>query len=284
MAIQIKHAFISLKGDGTDATQVQPSNWNAAHSTSIASGNLVGRLSAGAGSFEEIPISAYMASLLAATDANALAGLLGIFETGDIKYTFKNAASDGWLLLPGGTALSIGNTGSGATLRANADTQALYTVIWNSVSNANAPVSGGRGASAAADFSAGKTLTIPNLVGRSPMGAGAGTLGLTARVLGTEYGEQTHAQTVAEMPSHRHGVFLTDPGHAHSTDANKLIPGGIFPGGGGYGPVGATINPAFTGITINDGLGNNNVTGLAGSGTAFNVIHPVMAMNVMVKL
>lgn len=284
MAIQIKHAFISLKGNGTDATLVQPSNWNAAHSTSIASGNLVGRLSAGAGSFEEIPISAYMASLLAATDANALAGLLGIFETGDIKYTFKNAASDGWLLLPGGTALSIGNTGSGATLRANADTQALYTVIWNSVSNANAPVSGGRGASAAADFSAGKTLTIPNLVGRSPMGAGAATAGLTARTIGAIYGEELHTLSAAEIP------LITSSGPALSVSVNS--PGNVITGnitnlflasGGGSviglsGGSGPTVVTS-TGFTAGQSVNSNNT-----GGAGHNTLHPVTALNVMVKL
>jgi len=34
MALIVKHEFVSAKGDGADATQVQPSNWNAAHTLS----------------------------------------------------------------------------------------------------------------------------------------------------------------------------------------------------------------------------------------------------------
>ena len=119
MTIQIKHAFTSAKGDGGDATQVQPSYWNASHSTSMASGQLIGRLTAGAGAFEEIPISAYMAGLLAAADAAGLAAVLGLFETGDVKYTFRTAASAGWLLMLGGTGSqfsTIGNAVSNAVL------------------------------------------------------------------------------------------------------------------------------------------------------------------------
>jgi len=50
MAVQIKHAFVSLKGDGSDLTQVQPSNWNANHVLTQATGKVLGRVTAGAGS------------------------------------------------------------------------------------------------------------------------------------------------------------------------------------------------------------------------------------------
>lgn len=284
MTILIKHAFVSAKGDGGDATLVRPSNWNAAHSTSMASGQIIGRLSAGVGAFEEIPISAYMAGLLASADAAALAGALGLFETGDVKYTFKNSAAAGWLLLTGGTALSIGSATSGATLRANADTQALYTLLWNNVADGQAPVSGGRGANAAADFAANKTLTIPNLVGRSPMGAGAATAGLSARALGITVGEETHVLTQTEMPAHYHGAGIYDPGHGHTSNISGV--GSSTTGGGGftvsaYGT--AVINNSFTGIRVQSANGLDT-TDTRGGGGAHNVIHPVTALNVMVKL
>lgn len=54
MAILITHTFVSAKADGGDATLVRPSNWNAALTTSMATGVLLGRTTAAAGAFEEI--------------------------------------------------------------------------------------------------------------------------------------------------------------------------------------------------------------------------------------
>lgn len=58
MAISITHTFVSAKVDGGDATLVRPSNWNAALTTSMATGKLLGRTTAAAGVFEEITPSA----------------------------------------------------------------------------------------------------------------------------------------------------------------------------------------------------------------------------------
>lgn len=57
MAISLKHTFVSAKTDGGDSTLVQPSNWNAEHSITMASGKLLGRYSASTGAVEEITIS-----------------------------------------------------------------------------------------------------------------------------------------------------------------------------------------------------------------------------------
>jgi hypothetical protein len=57
MTVSLTHAFVSPKSDGTDNTLVQPSNWNAQHTLSMAAGNLLGRATgAGAGAVTEIPI------------------------------------------------------------------------------------------------------------------------------------------------------------------------------------------------------------------------------------
>lgn len=54
MTLEIKHAFPSLKSDGVDTSLVQPSNWNAGHTITMAAFTLVGRGS-GAGAATEIP-------------------------------------------------------------------------------------------------------------------------------------------------------------------------------------------------------------------------------------
>jgi microcystin-dependent protein len=284
MTIAIKHAFVSLKGDGTDATQVQPSNWNATHALTLASGQLVGRLTAGAGNAEEIPISAFMASLLNTPDAATLGSLLGTFETGDVKYTFKTSVSSGWIW-PQGDSSTIGDALSGAALRANADTLALYTLIYNGCADALAPVSGGRSGNAVTDFNAHKTLLIPTLAGRSPMGAGFGTatFGTTQqRFLGTHYGEENHLLTTPELPSHTHANSLTDPSHTHGVGGSGPSPiygtsGGGIGGGGAFGVSGNfTIANGFTGLSITNAA--------VGGGGSHNTIHPVLALNTMVKL
>lgn len=289
MAIQIKHAFISLKGDGTDATQVQPSNWNAAHSTSIASGNLVGRLSAGTGAFEEIPISAYMAGLLASADQAALASALGLAETGDVKYTFKTSASPGWVLILGGTGTpgnTIGNAASGALSRANADTQALFILLYNACSDAIAPVSGGRSGNALNDFNANKTIRVPNLVGRVPIGAGSATNdGTSARVLGAIGGTETHTLSVAELAAHYHAAGIYDPTHSHSYTLTQInsgqTGGGAFQAGSNY--AGANTGAAATGNRVQSPNGLDT-TYSSGGGGAHNNMMPFVALNVMVRL
>src|SRR6185436_15079398 len=83
-------------------------------------------------------------------------------RTGDIKTSLLSSAPNGWVAMNDG---SIGNVGSGATNRANKDTFQLYKTIWDGVIDTWAPVSTGRGASAVADFVAGKTLTLPKSLG-----------------------------------------------------------------------------------------------------------------------
>lgn len=103
-------------------------------------------------------------SAFLAPAASAVSGA----SPGDLKHSFA-ASLTGWL--NASTGGSVGNAASGATLRANSDASALFAVIWNNVPDEQAPIydSGGtqtaRGASAAADFAAGKRLMIPPMAG-----------------------------------------------------------------------------------------------------------------------
>lgn len=279
MTIEIKHAFMSAKGDGGDATLVRPSNWNAAHSTTMAAGNLLGRLTAGPGAFEEIPISAYMAALLASADSDALAAALGLFTTGDVKWSYDVTASTGWVVVNHATTFTIGSALSGATY-ANADARALWEMIYTNVTDTYAPVSGGRTGNATNDFNANKKLGI-FLTGRSPIGAGTGASGITSRDAGQTGGAETHTLTTPEIPSHSHANTLNDPGHNHTVATNSIGGTGVasVDTGGTNTPAGGgaiTLNPAFTGVTIT----NAN----AGGGTAHNNLHPYVTLYAHVKL
>ncbi len=194
------------------------------------------------------------------------------FTTGDVKLTFKTTPDSGWVMCDDGT---IGSASSGATNRANADTANLFSLLWNNVSNTYAPVSGGRGVSATADFSANKTITLVATLGRVLAISGSGS-GLTPRVLGQTLGEETHTMTLGELVSHTHTANVTDPGHTHliKESGSGGTPGVDF--GGGSGVTGNFINSATTGIAV------TNTS--SGSTTPFNVMQPTSFLNAMIKL
>lgn len=87
--------------------------------------------------------------------------------TGCMMPFLAATAPTGWVLASGRT---IGNASSAATERANADTSLLFTFLWTNLSNTVCPVSSGRGVSAAADYAANKTITLPDLRGRAFFG------------------------------------------------------------------------------------------------------------------
>jgi hypothetical protein len=134
----------------------------------------------------------------------------GIFSTGDAKLTLKANADIGWVMMNDG---NIGDPTSSATTRANTDCQALFLLLWTNVTDTYAPVSGGRGATAIADWNAHKRIGLTKVLGRSIAISGLGA-GLTNRSLGSSLGEETHTMTLAEMVTHSHGY--ADPGHNHT--------------------------------------------------------------------
>jgi hypothetical protein len=89
-------------------------------------------------------------------------------------------------------------------------------IIWNGLANAQAAVSGGRGASAAADFAASKRITLPDyrgcsLVGFDDMGNTAASLLGSAPVVsgstilpGSILGANTHTITEPSFRSYAH--------------------------------------------------------------------------------
>jgi microcystin-dependent protein len=61
------------------------------------------------------------------------------------------------------------------------------------------------------------TFNLPDMRGRSPIGAGqGGSLGLSNRWLGETGGEENHVLTVNEMPYHNHDIL--DYGHSHGVN------------------------------------------------------------------
>jgi microcystin-dependent protein len=237
-------------------------------------------IDAGDAAVTEVVVAGYqpLNAALTAVSATGQPGY-GTIPTGAMIDHLGSAAPDGWVLASG---LTLGNGASAATGRANADTAALFALLWNAYADSILAVSSGRGASAAADYAANKRITIPDLRGR--IAAGADNMGGTAAsrltsttvdgtVLGASGGEQTHALSIAELAVHTHAI--TDPGHVHPY--TEPLQGGSPTGSGASRIEVAQINntaSATTGITINN----------AGSGTAHNNVQPTWITNKIIKL
>lgn len=178
------------------------------------------------------------------------------FLTGDLKPTWKNTPEDGYIMCDDG---SIGSPQSGATNRANDDTQPLYELLWN---NTSTSVAGGRGASAELDWADNKALSLPPMTGRAVGVAGQGT-GLTNRALGSVDGTEEETLTLAQYPEHRHYY-------------NSWA-------GGSLGSTGDPVE-AGTIYTEGDTITVTLQTGSAGGGQAHNNMQPSFFTNMMIKL
>jgi hypothetical protein len=153
-----------------------------------------------------------------------------LLQTGDVVWRPVGGVLDGRVRCNGRT---LGNAASGATERANADTEDLFVFLWNGLANAQAAVlPSGRGASAAADYAANKTIALPDLrfatvKGEAGMGNTAVTVNAavtiihgTSETAGASVGAQTHALTTAQLAAHTHGVGTysnaADGAHQHT--------------------------------------------------------------------
>ncbi len=107
------------------------------------------------------------------------------------------------------------------------------------------------------------TFALPDLRGRSPIGAGMGA-SLTNRNVTDKYvGEENHTQTVGEMPAHTHQFDTTDGAQVLvEVTANKI----------------AEINKGGA-LDYSHAKAPQNT----GGGAAFNVIHPCFIAYYFVK-
>lgn len=220
-----------------------------------------------------------------------------IAATGDFKSSFTTDVLTGWVRANGRT---IGSSTSGATERANSDTQALFTFLWPQTQLA---VSGGRGANAAADWAANKTIALPDLRGRAVAGLddmggsdsgrlGAGLLASCRLSLGCAGGEATHALTVAETPN----ITSNNPTQAISVflagnNTAAAISGGFTVTSQNFSAGGPLQVPAISGTAWggqNNSTGNNNITvastGTGGTSPTHNNIQPTILVTSYIKL
>jgi microcystin-dependent protein len=222
-----------------------------------------------------------------------------LIQTGMTVWMPQSGTIANWVRANGRT---IGSASSLATELASATAEELYLYLWGNLSDAVCPVSGGRGASAAADFSANKPMGLPDLRFRSPIGLEAMGNAASGRASGATFatgsdnepgsvgGAALHTLTEAELAVHDHDATssssspVTDT-HTHSyvahTGSNQITVGA--------GPAALVTETTRTTGTTNGGsitVTTTTTTDVldAGSGNAHNNMQPFILGTWYIKL
>jgi hypothetical protein len=152
----------------------------------------------------------HLANLSLITDAFS-AITTGIVSAGDFDWQPWSGVRPGWVI---SNATTIGSAVSGASQRANNDCFDAFVFLWNTYSNTECPVSGGRGGNAGADWSAGKTIGTFDMRGNfgglgvdtmsgsaSSRLSGALVVSGSTTTAGSILGETTHINSLSELPT-----------------------------------------------------------------------------------
>jgi hypothetical protein len=211
--------------------------------------------------------------------------------TGDIKVRYDNSLINGFVRC---NALTIGNAVSGATERANADTQTLWIYLY--AKDPNLVVSGGRTGNALNDYNAGKQLTMPDWRGRTIAGladmGNSATTALTATgfgnvvtTLGAAGGAQVSVILAANLPPHTHSgtTNIENTTHTHAFQHGFINNGStslievLVPIGTGTGADSSTTESAnhVHSFTTDNG---------PGSSSPFPTVPPMMLATIYMKL
>ncbi len=240
-----------------------------------------------------VPVLAYDGLLVIGPSSGAGASpsvdATTVLATGDIKAKYGTGALTGFVRLNGRT---IGSATSGASERANADAQALWEFLYNA--DPNLTVSGGRTGNSTSDFTANKTIALPDFRGRvlaalDDMGnSAAGRLtssffGASGIVLGNAGGTESTTLDATQIPSHTHiftgsqinlGILTANENYVRATG------GGTPSGAGGLADDAPGQNPTTT-IPPFTPAGNNANTG---GGLPHNVAQPTILATYYIKL
>ena len=220
-------------------------------------------------------------------DPNAL------IQTGNMILRYGVGAFTGYVRMNG---LTLGSATSGATERANADTQSLFQQLWNV--DPNLILTPARGASASLDWSANKQLALPDWRGYAP--AGMCDMGNTASnilssaywggnpiALGAVGGGESFTLTVGNIPTNitsSGSNFIsvaTEARNIPSTAGTISIQPAPTTGGN---PVPYTLSNDWTAITGMSGSNDIFVTSNNTSGEALRTIGPRKLCTFYLKL
>lgn len=282
MTVSLKHAFQSAKADGADTSIVRPSDWNAEHVLTQATGKLLGRTSAGTGATEEISAGSGLtlgAGTLSADVTATGSGASGTWPisisgnaatatkwvngrtislTGDVTYT--SGSFDGSANVTGTATLSNSGVTAGSYTYASVTVDAKGRIT--SASSGSSPIVLASGtamlfAQTSAPTGWTKSTTHDNKALRVVSGTASsgGSVAFT-----TAFASQAVSGTVGnttlstnEIPSHQHGVYVhagyvggTTQGAGGGDNATLVWSSITSPTGGG-----AAHNHSFSGTAIN---------------------------------
>ena len=258
-----KHRFVSAKAPAADSTLVRSLNWNEEHDLkTLAASVYLGQDASGGGDVKELPIEArpgddYTIMTKDAIEAAIAAAIANLkpFETGDFSSSFRASKTGGWVLCNGQT-LNIGNGQS------NHD---LFIMLWGFTTALGPwPVVPTRGASAEADWTAGKQVPVPDATGCVlGMVDASGTVNSLLTSYGIKVGAENLYLTVENMPAHTHSSVTL-------TGSNSASTGGPVQGGTG-------------GVTGSTG-GDPAAVPPYSNTRPFNITQPTMGVNFFIKL
>ena len=204
-----------------------------------------------------------------------------ILATGDLKARYAVGTLSGWVRANGRT---IGSAASSAAERANADCEDLFAHLWTE--DANLSVSTGRGASAAADFAANKTIGLPDWRGRAL--AFLDDLGNSAagRLTATYFGTAATVLGAASTPTESKTLVTGNlPAYTPAGTVSTSIVNGanLVRTGGSSSPTGGAAVAGDGAVTVS---ATSTFTGTAqgGTSTAFSIIQPTMLATIYIKL
>lgn len=218
-----------------------------------------------------------------------------IYQTGDIKVRYGTGTHSGWVR---GNGRTIGSAASGATERANSDTQALWEYICTNDTTLRATISGGYSGSCANDYAANKTIQLPDyrgaaLAGLGDMGNSATSVltttycGADPTVLGQFCGAQSKTIAQANLPNVNFSVTTntSSPISVLNGSTAAIGPPGTAIPGSATNAAGISVYPAssFGALTVTvPSLSGAAASG--GSGTAFSVVPPMRLSTIYIKL
>lgn len=189
--------------------------------------------------------------------------------TGFLMHTFAgNVAPTGYVFC---NNASIGSSSSSATQRASADTQNLFTFLWN---NTPVPVVGGRGVSASADWTANKAICTPDCRGRALFAADnnggvtsaaiLSTAGISSTTQGATGGQATEAAAVGGSCSVSVSGGVSVGVTVSGTLEGNIISGSASAGGDAGGSDYAVLNDL---VQVSGSLGGGGSGSFSGSGS-----------------
>lgn len=209
-----------------------------------------------------------------------------ILATGDFKLTYGTGTLSGFVRANGRT---IGSALSGASERANADCLALFQYLW--AADPNLAVSTGRGASAAADWAANKSIAVPDfrgayLAGLADMGNSATSIltsayfGSDPTILGNAGGDQKSTLATTNLPPYTPSGTLS---LASSGTVNRqgVYPGTNIPNVVAQGTNSSGIDQATLSVTT---TGTFSGSAQGGAATPFSNVPPTRVITIYLKL